>query len=79
MSRYLDPKADTPAELDIYESYWDQISREKTLIMGKYDKGKADGKAEVAIQMLKMNRTIDEIILLTGLSEQTIAQLKNEQ
>src|SRR3990167_6774395 len=36
----------TPGELNLYESYWDQISREKTLIMGKYAEGKAEGRAE---------------------------------
>lgn len=37
----------TPGELTLYESYWDQISREKTLIMDKYAEGKAEGKAEL--------------------------------
>lgn len=50
----------TPGELTLYESYWDQVSREKTLIMNKYAEGKAEGraegkaegKAEVVISML---------------------------
>ena len=29
----------TPGELNLYESYWDQVSREKTLIMDKYAEG----------------------------------------
>src|SRR3989338_8581186 len=53
----------TPGELNSYESYWDQISREKTLIMGKYAEGKAEGKAEIAINMLKANKPLDEIAL----------------
>ena len=40
----------TPGELNLYESYWDQVSREKTLIMDKYDQGKADGKIEGIIE-----------------------------
>lgn len=36
----------TPGELNLYESYWDQVSREKTLIMDKYAEGLAEGKAE---------------------------------
>ena len=36
----------TPQELDLYDSYWDQVSREKTLISGKYAEGKAEGIAE---------------------------------
>ncbi|MCD8541958.1 MAG: hypothetical protein LRY69_00370, partial [Gammaproteobacteria bacterium] len=29
-----------------YESYWDQVSREKTLLSEKYTEGKAEGFAE---------------------------------
>lgn len=40
----------TQAELAFYESYWDQVRREKTLMSEKYTKGleagKAEGKAE---------------------------------
>ncbi|MCD8573882.1 MAG: Rpn family recombination-promoting nuclease/putative transposase [Gammaproteobacteria bacterium] len=34
------------AELAFYESYWDQVSREKTLLSEKYTEGKAEGFAE---------------------------------
>ena len=70
----------TPGELAVYEGYWDQIRREKTLMIDKYTEGKAEGraegKAEIAIKMLKANKPIDEIILFTGLSKQNIAKLK---
>ena len=40
----------TKAELAFYESYWDQVRREKTLMSEKYttglEVGKAEGKAE---------------------------------
>jgi predicted transposase/invertase (TIGR01784 family) len=44
----------TPGELEAYQSYWDAVSTEKTLWIGKYDdglvegiaKGKAEGRAE---------------------------------
>ena len=36
----------TPGELNLYESYWDQVSREKTLIMDKYAEGLAEGEAK---------------------------------
>jgi predicted transposase/invertase (TIGR01784 family) len=72
----------TPGELNLYESYWDQVSREKTLIMDKYAEGLAEGEArgieKIAIHMLKLNKPIDEIILFTGLSEEAIAKLKNK-
>jgi len=43
----------TPAELSVYQSYWDQVSREKTLMHDKYIEGKAEGKAETLIQIIK--------------------------
>ena len=33
----------TPGELIIYESYWDQVSREKTLMIDKFAEGEARG------------------------------------
>lgn len=36
----------TRGELEIYQSYWDQVSREKTLISENYLKGEAKGRAE---------------------------------
>ena len=71
----------TPGELNSYESYWDQISREKTLIMDKYAEGKAEGEQigieKIATNLLKANKPFDEIALFTGLSQNDIAKLKN--
>ena len=36
----------TPGELEYYESYWDQVSREKTLLSGSYRKGLVEGEAK---------------------------------
>ena len=36
----------TRNELDVYDSYWDQVRREKTLMSEKYTKGKAEGIAQ---------------------------------
>jgi predicted transposase/invertase (TIGR01784 family) len=72
----------TPGELKLYESYWDQVSREKTLIMNKYAEGLAEGESrgieKIAINMLRANKSVDEIILFTGLSEQSITELQNK-
>ena len=76
--KLAEESAYTPGELNIYESYWDQVSREKTLIMDKYAEGKAEGKAEIIINMLKANRPIDEIVLFTGMSQDEILKLKNK-
>jgi predicted transposase/invertase (TIGR01784 family) len=72
----------TKAELVVYEGYWDQIRREKTLMRDKYAEGLAEGEAKgiekIAMNMLRANKPVDEIMLLTGLSEQAIAQLTNK-
>ena len=72
----------TPGELHLYESYWDQVSREKTLIMDKYAEGKAYGKAEskaeIAFNMLKDNEPLDKVSRFTGLSQDEIIKLKNK-
>jgi len=86
---FAEESAYTPGELSLYESYWDQVSREKTLISGKYAEGKAEGKAEglvegeqkgierIAIKMLKASKPIHEISEFTGLSQDMIAKLKD--
>ena len=82
----------TPGELNLYESYWDQVSREKTLIMDKYLQGKAEGKAEgkiegkiegkdirsveIALSMLAAQEPIEKISQFTGLSVAEIVQLQ---
>jgi hypothetical protein len=68
----------TPGELSLYESYWDQVSREKTLIMDKYAEGKAEGKAEIVINLLKDNEPLDKISRFTGFSEKEIVKLKSK-
>ena len=47
--------------------------------MDKYEEGKAEGKAKIAINMLKANRSIDERALFIGLTQETIEQFKNER
>jgi predicted transposase/invertase (TIGR01784 family) len=83
---FAEESAYTPSELHLYESYWDQVSREKTLIMDKYAEGFAEGEVKgieqgiekIAINMLKANKPLDEISLLTGLSERAITKLKSK-
>ncbi|NCT57474.1 MAG: hypothetical protein GW760_07200, partial [Legionella sp.] len=75
----------TPRELDLYDSYWDQVSREKTLISGKYAEGKAEGIAEgieqgiekIVLNMLKEREPLDKITKFTGLSHDEIAKIKH--
>ena len=83
---FAEESAYTPGELNLYESYWDQVSREKTLIMDKYAEGKAEGKVEgkdlrsteIALNMLKDDEPLDKIGRFTGLSQDDIVKLKNK-
>lgn len=36
----------TPGELNSYQSYWDSVRIEKTLMLGRFEEGKAEGLAE---------------------------------
>jgi len=82
----------TPGELEYYESYWDQVSREKTLLSGSYRKGLVEGEAkgkiegkaegiaenkiEIAKNMLALNLPLSIIATATGMTEAEIEQLK---
>lgn len=77
----------------MYQSYWDQVSREKTLMDAKYREGLTEGEVigeargeargvekrniEIAISMLKDNESLDKISRFTGLSHDEIAKLKD--
>jgi predicted transposase/invertase (TIGR01784 family) len=82
----------TPGELSLYESYWDQVSREKTLLSGNYAKGlaegeakgKAEGKAEgeelathrIAINMLTQGVSIEIVVRSTGLTREDVEKIQ---
>ncbi len=73
----------SPGELDVYESYWDQVRREKTLMIDKYDEGKAEGRAEgkaegireIAKKQRLRGVAVDIIAEDTGLSVDDIIKL----
>lgn len=70
----------TPGELEVYQSYWDSVSRERTFLMDSYDKGLAkglaqgitDGKIEIAKKMLKRGVSIEIIMEDTELTREQI-------
>jgi len=78
-------------ELEFYDSYWDQVRREKTLMSDKYNEGKSEGLAEglakgevkgkvegqiqIAKNMLALNFSVSVIATATGLTEKEIEQL----
>ena len=74
----------TPSELTVYESYWDQVSREKSLMIDKHTEGKAEGRAEgeematrkIAKSMLEYDIEIDIIMKSTGLAREDVEKIK---
>ena len=68
----------SPAELDAYDRFWDAVSTEKTLKAGAYAEGKDMRSAEIAINMLKDNESLDKISKFTGLPQDDIVKLKNK-
>ena len=70
----------TPGELHLYESYWDQVSREKTLIMDKYLEGKAEGETaeqrKIAKKMLEQKVPVDIVMLSTGLTNDEVGMIQ---
>lgn len=62
----------TPEQLESYQSYWDAVSREKTLINETYTKGRAEGKEEgkreIALNLKKTGMSLEMIAKITGLS-----------
>ncbi|NCT56398.1 MAG: Rpn family recombination-promoting nuclease/putative transposase [Legionella sp.] len=78
----------TPGELSLYESYWDQVSREKTLLSGNYAKGLAEGEAKgkaegeelathrIAINMLTQGVSIEIVVRSTGLTREDVEKIQ---
>lgn len=66
----------TPAELEAYESYWDGVSREKTLLSGRYNEGLEEGsmKERKAIAMRMKARGVSDALIMecTGLSSEEL-------
>ena len=82
----------TPAELETYQSYWDQVSREKTLIVDNFAKGKAEGmvegkaegkmegqvegKLEVAKKLILLGVPLEIVMESTGLTREEVEVIK---
>ena len=79
----LEVTAYNSAELLAYDKSWDAVSSEKTLLTGKYEQGKNEGraegemkaKAEVVKKMHSSNLPISEIAKFTELSEKQVAAI----
>ena len=70
----------TPSELIVYESYWDSVSREKTLIRDKYAegemKGRMDERHEITKNMLAYGIDMDTIVKSTGLTKEDVEKIQ---
>jgi len=78
----------TPGELSVYEGYWDQIRREKTLMIDKYAEGRAEGrvegraegrieeKREMAKKQLRRGVSTDIVIEDTGLTREEVEAIQ---
>ena len=69
----------TPEELSAYETYWDTVSTEKTLLADRFQKGKAERTVEIACNMLSQGIDIKTISLVTQLKEDEIKSLIKKQ
>lgn len=77
----------TPGELEVYESYWDSVRREKSFIADSYAKGIAEGevkgeakgrmneKREIAKTLLKQGVSIEIVMVSTGLMRDEIEKI----
>jgi predicted transposase YdaD len=77
----------TPAQLERYDAFWDAVSRERTLLSGRFAEGKAEGHAEgkaegkaetlleTAAAMKAAGIAPDAIARITGLAVARIAEL----
>ena len=90
--RLSEEAAYSSEELQAYESYWDAVSTEKTLLTGRYREGLAEGLAEgrveglaegeqkksleIARNLIKSGVPLETITACTGLSANEIEALK---
>ena len=90
MPRYLDPKtvvvglieesAYNPGELEAYETYWNAVSTEKTLLTGRYQEGLAAGEKKGLKKGLlegerKKSEMIAQDMIREGFELETVAKL----
>ncbi len=66
----------TPGELEVYETYWDSVRREKTLMVDKYAEGESFATHRIAKSLLKQGISIEIIMQSTGLNREEIEKLQ---
>ena len=70
----------TKDELLAYEDFWDKLGAERLLFIDSnklsHERGLAEGKAEVAKNLLNMGMSVEDIAQATGLAVTDIEKLK---
>ena len=70
----------TRDELLAYEDFWDKLGAERLLFIDSnklsHERGVAEGRAEVAKNLLTMGMSLENIAQATGLSIEIIRNLK---
>jgi hypothetical protein len=65
------------AELLAYDKIWDAISSEKTLLSGKYEEGKAEGKAEIIATILRSGLSVEQVAKIVGLPQEQVEKIRD--
>jgi len=66
----------TPGELEVYETYWDNVSREKTLMTENYLKGVEHAAHRIAKKLLEQGVALETVMIGTGLTRATVEDIK---
>jgi len=72
----------TPAELEAYNTYWDTVSNEKTLLHEREQKGKAEGRAEGLIEGEKKGKAegnAEILLILLQQKFQKVPEIYNQK
>ena len=65
----------TPEQLERYDAFWDAVSRERTLMSGKFAEGHAEGLLKAAAGMKALGLDSATIAQATGLPLERVAEL----
>jgi predicted transposase/invertase (TIGR01784 family) len=74
--KYMEISAYSKAQLDAYDKLRDIIMTERCFISDALVEGEAKGKAEVALKLLELGISIDDIVQSTGLTQEEIHRLR---
>ena len=74
---YMEISAFTKGQLEAYDKFRDAIMTERSLIDDALTKGRTEGRTEVALQLIKLGISIDDIVQSTGFTREEIIKLSS--